>query len=50
MMQVGRPRIDQKLEASISRSLGAGVGIGKTARTHGVETATVQRIKAQLAT
>ena len=46
---LGRPRIDQKLEAAIRRSLAVGVGIGKTARTHGVGTATVQRIKAQLA-
>jgi DNA invertase Pin-like site-specific DNA recombinase len=45
---LGRPRIDQKLESAIRRSLTAGVGIGKTARTHSVGTATVQRIKAEL--
>ena len=45
---LGRPRIDQKTEASIRRSLAAGVGIGKTARAHSVGTATVQRIKVEL--
>jgi DNA invertase Pin-like site-specific DNA recombinase len=45
---LGRPRIDLKLETAIRRSLAAGVGIGKTARTHSVGTATVQRIKAEL--
>jgi DNA invertase Pin-like site-specific DNA recombinase len=45
---LGRPRIDPKLEAAIRRSLAAGIGIGKTARTHSVGTATVQRIRAEL--
>jgi DNA invertase Pin-like site-specific DNA recombinase len=47
--QLGRPRIDPKLENAIRTSLAKGIGIGKTAREHGVGTATVQRIKAELA-
>lgn len=45
--RLGRPRLPPDLEAAILASLRAGTGIVKTARTHGVGTAAVQRIKAE---
>jgi DNA invertase Pin-like site-specific DNA recombinase len=45
---IGRPRIDAETEKAIQRLLRAGTGIGKTARTVGVGTATVQRIRGEM--
>ena len=45
----GRPTIDPMLRMQIKDSLGAGMGIGKAARTYGVGTLTVQRIKKEMA-
>jgi DNA invertase Pin-like site-specific DNA recombinase len=45
---IGRPRVDADTERAIQRLLKAGTGINKTARTVGVGTATVQRIKGEL--
>ena len=47
--RLGRPRIDSTTEAAIRKSLAAGMGIGKAARTHGVGTAVAQRIKRETA-
>ena len=47
--QLGRPRIEHKLEAAIRASLLKGVGICRAASMHGVGVATVQRIKSGLA-
>jgi DNA invertase Pin-like site-specific DNA recombinase len=43
--RLGRPRIDSATEVAIRRSLAAGMGICKAAKTHGVGTAVAQRIK-----
>jgi DNA invertase Pin-like site-specific DNA recombinase len=48
-MKLGRPKVSAKVEAAIRESLAAGTGILKTARTVGVGSGTVQRIKAELA-
>jgi DNA invertase Pin-like site-specific DNA recombinase len=47
--RLGRPRIDSATEAAIRKSLAAGMGILKAARTHGVGTAVAQRIKHEIA-
>jgi DNA invertase Pin-like site-specific DNA recombinase len=47
--RLGRPRIDSATEGAIRKSLAAGMGICKAARTHSVGTAVVQRIKSQTA-
>lgn len=44
---LGRPRLAPEIEVAIRASLGAGTGIVKTARIHGVGVAAVQRIAAQ---
>jgi DNA invertase Pin-like site-specific DNA recombinase len=44
---LGRPRVDEAMEAAIRKSLRKGVGIRKTATALGVGTGTVQRIKAE---
>jgi DNA invertase Pin-like site-specific DNA recombinase len=44
----GRPTIDASLRLQILDSLSAGMGIGKAARTYGVGTLTVQRIKKEM--
>jgi DNA invertase Pin-like site-specific DNA recombinase len=44
----GRPTIDASLRLQILDSLAAGMGIGKAARTYGVGTLTVQRIKKEM--
>jgi DNA invertase Pin-like site-specific DNA recombinase len=44
--RLGRPRLPAETEAAILASLRAGTGILKTAKTHGVGTAAVQRIRA----
>jgi hypothetical protein len=41
--------VSAKVEAAIKKKLAAGVGILNTARTVGVGSGTVQRIKAELA-
>jgi DNA invertase Pin-like site-specific DNA recombinase len=46
----GRPKIDEQLRLQIRDSLSAGLGIGKVARTYGVGTLTVQRIKKEMTT
>jgi DNA invertase Pin-like site-specific DNA recombinase len=46
----GRPTIDASLRLQILDSLSAGMGIGKAARTYGVGTLTVQRIKKEMTT
>lgn len=46
----GRPKIDEQLRLQIRDSLSAGLGIGKVARTYGVGTLTVQRIKKEMMT
>jgi len=43
---LGRPMVKPDIEEAIRASLAAGTGIGKTARTLGVGSSTVQRIKA----
>ena len=48
-MKLGRPKVSAKVEAAIRESLAAGTGILKTARTVGVGSGTVQRVKAELA-
>jgi DNA invertase Pin-like site-specific DNA recombinase len=48
-VKLGRPKVSAKGEAAIKERLAAGVGILKTARTVGVGSGTVQRIKAELA-
>ena len=45
---LGRPRVDEAIQAAIRKSLRKGVGIRKTAIVLGVGTGTVQRIKAEL--
>ena len=49
-VKLGRPKVSAKVEAAIRDSLAAGTGILKTARTVGVGSGTVQRVKAELAT
>jgi DNA invertase Pin-like site-specific DNA recombinase len=46
--QFGRPRVPANIEKRIRASLKAGTGIHKTAKTIGVGTATVQRIKSEM--
>jgi DNA invertase Pin-like site-specific DNA recombinase len=46
---IGRPKIDQLVEASIAAKLATGAGIIKTAYEFGVGNGTVQRIKRQMA-
>ena len=48
-VRLGRPKVSAKVEAAIKKHLAAGIGILKTARTVGVGSGTVQRIKAELA-
>jgi DNA invertase Pin-like site-specific DNA recombinase len=48
-VKLGRPKVSAKVEAAIRDSLAAGTGILKTARTVGVGSGTVQRVKAELA-
>ena len=48
-VKLGRPKVSAKVEAAIRESLGAGTGILKTAKTVGVGSGTVQRVKAELA-
>lgn len=47
---LGRPKVAAEIEDAVRASLGSGVGIGKTARTLGLGTKTVQRIKAEMVT
>jgi DNA invertase Pin-like site-specific DNA recombinase len=44
--RLGRPQTGPEIEEAIRASLRAGVGVLKTAKTHGVGTSVVQRIKA----
>ena len=46
---IGRPRVDAETERAIQRLLRGGTGINKTAATVGVGTATVQRVRAEMA-
>jgi len=48
-VKLGRPKVSAKVEAAIRESLAAGTGILKTAKTVGVGSGTVQRIKTELA-
>jgi DNA invertase Pin-like site-specific DNA recombinase len=48
-VKLGRPKVSAKVAAAIRDSLTAGTGILKTARTVGVGSGTVQRIKVELA-
>jgi DNA invertase Pin-like site-specific DNA recombinase len=48
-VRLGRPKVGNKTEAAIRARLVAGEGMLKVARTLGVGTGTVQRIKAELA-
>jgi hypothetical protein len=48
-VKLGQPKVSAKVEADVRDSLAAGAGILKTARTVGVDSGTVQRIKAELA-
>ncbi len=45
----GRPKVADSTEAAIRGYLAAGVGIGKIARTLGVGSSTVQRVKREMA-
>jgi DNA invertase Pin-like site-specific DNA recombinase len=47
-LPIGRPRVAPEVEKRIQGLLRAGTGVNKTARTVGVGTATVQRIKGEL--
>jgi DNA invertase Pin-like site-specific DNA recombinase len=47
-IKLGRPKIDQALERKAQKQLEKGVGILKVARTLGLGTGTVQRIKHQM--
>jgi DNA invertase Pin-like site-specific DNA recombinase len=47
--RLGRPRVAEKVELAIRRELGKGRGIHAVARTVGVGTGTVQRVRAGLA-
>ena len=44
--QLGRPRVSEKIEQAIRRELGKGRGIHAVAKTVGVGTGTVQRVRA----
>ena len=46
--RLGRPRVDAKVEARVRAKLAKGTGILKTAKTLGLGTKTVQRIKAEM--
>jgi DNA invertase Pin-like site-specific DNA recombinase len=46
--RLGRPRVASEVEAAARTSLSAGTGILKTARTLGLGTKTVQRIKGEM--
>jgi DNA invertase Pin-like site-specific DNA recombinase len=46
--QLGRPRVSPAIEKRILSHLRKGMGILKTAKTLGVGTGTVQRIKAEM--
>jgi DNA invertase Pin-like site-specific DNA recombinase len=46
--QLGRPRVSEAAERHILSHLRKGMGILKTAKTLGVGTGTVQRIKAEM--
>jgi DNA invertase Pin-like site-specific DNA recombinase len=46
--QLGRPRVPTKTEDAVRASLAGGTGIVKTAKTLGLGTKTVQRIKAEM--
>jgi DNA invertase Pin-like site-specific DNA recombinase len=45
---LGRPRIDAKVEVQVRKQLKKGVGILKVAKTLGIGTGTVQRIKTEM--
>jgi DNA invertase Pin-like site-specific DNA recombinase len=47
--KLGRPRVPEKIEQTIRRELAKGRGIHAVARTLGVGTGTVQRVRAELA-
>jgi DNA invertase Pin-like site-specific DNA recombinase len=47
--KLGRPRVPDKIEQTIRRELAKGRGIHAVARTLGVGTGTVQRVRAELA-
>jgi DNA invertase Pin-like site-specific DNA recombinase len=46
--RLGRPRVPAKTEDSVRAALTAGTGIVKTAKTLGLGTKTVQRIKSEM--
>jgi DNA invertase Pin-like site-specific DNA recombinase len=46
--QLGRPKIDAALERKVQRQLEKGIGILKVAKSLGLGTGTVQRIKADM--
>jgi DNA invertase Pin-like site-specific DNA recombinase len=47
-VKLGRPKVTTKIEAAIRARLETGEGMGKVARTLGVGTSTVQRVKASM--
>jgi DNA invertase Pin-like site-specific DNA recombinase len=47
--RLGRPRVAEKVEHAIRRELAKGRGMHTVARTVGVGTGTVQRVRAELA-
>jgi len=46
---LGRPKIDAKIEARVRKHLAKGTGVLKVAKTLGIGTSTVQRVKAAMA-
>jgi DNA invertase Pin-like site-specific DNA recombinase len=48
LKRLGRPQVDQKIEASIRWHLGAGYGILKVARMGGCGSGTVQRVRREM--
>lgn len=47
--RLGRPRVSDAIEAEIRAALWSGKGMRKVARELGLETSTVQRVKATMA-
>jgi hypothetical protein len=45
---LGRPKVSTKVEADIRAALADGAGILKVAKSHGVGTSVVQRLKAEM--